>query len=169
MQEDIIQTLQIQHLVKLKILTFCCEKEKESLHHNCLSKFLAGFNPRCPNVSKIINKHRHLLKTDDTLKELFPRNSIVVANKEGRNLQELLARADPYNIKSDLLDLKDRDYKKCGKSCNSYNNFVDEISFVISKATGQKYRRDSTCTQKMIYIWLTSQNVGEQGTSSAVS
>ena len=28
----------------------------------------AEFNPRGPNVSKIINKHRHLLETDDTLK-----------------------------------------------------------------------------------------------------
>ena len=66
--------------------------------------FSAEFNPRGPNVSEIINRHRHLLETDDTLKQLFPENSIVVANKRGKNLQELLTRADPYNIKSDLLD-----------------------------------------------------------------
>ena len=43
--------------------------------------FSAKFNPRGPNVSKIINKHRHLLETDDTLKQLFRKNYIVVANK----------------------------------------------------------------------------------------
>ena len=43
--------------------------------------FSAEFNSRGPNVSKIINKHRHLLETDDTLKQLFRKNYIVVANK----------------------------------------------------------------------------------------
>ena len=35
--------------------------------------FSAKLNPRGPNVSKIINKHRHLLETDDTMKKLFPK------------------------------------------------------------------------------------------------
>ena len=61
------------------------------------------------------NKHRHLLESDDTLKQLFPKNYIIVANKRGRNLQELLTRADPYNIKSDLLGRNFHGYKKCGK------------------------------------------------------
>ena len=43
--------------------------------------FSAELNSRGPNVSKIINKHRHLLETDDTLKQLFRKNYIVVANK----------------------------------------------------------------------------------------
>ena len=81
----------------------------------------AEFNPRGPNVSKIINKHRHLLETDDTLKQLYPKNSIIIANKRGRNLQELLTRGDPYNIKSDLLDRNVHGYRKCGKRCDSCN------------------------------------------------
>ena len=81
----------------------------------------AEFNPRGLNVSKIINKHRHLLETDDTLKQLYPKNSIIIANKRGRNLQELLTRGDPYNIKSDLLDRNAHGYKKCGKKCDSCN------------------------------------------------
>ena len=86
------------------------------------------------------------------MKQLFPKNSTIVANKRGRNLQELLTRADPYNIENDLLDLNVHGYKKCGKMCDSCNNFVDETSFVISKPTGQKYwiRRDSTCTTKNV-------------------
>ena len=68
--------------------------------------FSAKFNPRGPNGSEIINKHRHLLETDNTLKQLFPKNSVIVANKRGQ-MQELLTRADPYNIKSDSLNLND--------------------------------------------------------------
>ena len=124
---------------------------------------MTEFHPRDPNVSEIINKHKHLLETNDTLKQLFPKNSIIVTNKRGRNLQDLLTRANPYNIKSDLLDLNVHGYKKCGKKCDSCNNFVDETSFVISKAIGRKYwiRRDSICTTKNV-IYLAYLNEGNK-------
>ena len=124
---------------------------------------MTEFHPRDPNVSEIINKHKHLLETDDTLKQLFPKNSIIVTNKRGRNLQDLLTRANPYNIKSDLLDLNVHGYKKCGKKCDSCNNFVDETSFVISKAIGRKYwiRRDSISTTKNV-IYLAYLNEGNK-------
>ena len=124
---------------------------------------MTEFHPRDPNVSEIINKHKHLFETDDTLKQLFPKNSIIVTNKRGRNLQDLLTRANPYNIKSDLLDLNVHGYKKCGKKCDSCNNFVDETSFVISKAIGRKYwiRRDSICTTKNV-IYLAYLNEGNK-------
>ena len=82
---------------------------------------MAEFNPRGPNVSDIINIHRNLLETEETLKQLFLGNSIIVANKRGKTLKELLSRANPYNIKSDLLDLNVHGYKKCGKNCSSCN------------------------------------------------
>ena len=50
------------------------------------------------------------------MKQLFPKNFIIVANKRGKNLQELLTVADPYNIKSDLLDQNVHGFKKCGKN-----------------------------------------------------
>ena len=85
------------------------------------------------------------------MKQLFPKNSIIVANKRGRNLQELLTRADPDNIKSDLLDRK--------------------VSCIISKATGRKYwiRMDSSCaTINVIYLPYCTK-CGEQGRGSTVS
>ena len=154
-----------------KILRSIARKKKNHSITTFSVIFSAEFNPRGPNVSEIINRHRHLLETDDTLKQLFPENSIVVANKRGKNLQELLTRADPYNIKSDLLDRNFHGYKKCGKMCDSCNNFVDETSFVISKATGRKYwiRRDSTCTTKNVIYFAYCTKCGEQGTGSTVS
>ena len=124
---------------------------------------MTEFHPRDPNVSEIINKHKHLLETDDTLKQLFPKNSIIVTNKRGRNLQDLLTRANLYNIKSDLLDLNVYGLKKCSKKCDSCNNFVDETSFFISKAIGRKYwiRRDSICTTKNV-IYLAYLNEGNK-------
>ena len=86
-------------------------------------------------------------------------------------MPELLTRADPYNIKSDLLDLNVHGYKNCGKKCDSCNYFVDETSFVISKATGWKYwiRRDSTCTTKNFIHLVYRTKCREQGTGSTVS
>ena len=133
MQEDIIPKLQNQHLIKFKKYHVLLRERKNNRSIRTSSViFLAEFNPCGPNVSKIINKHRHLWETDDKLK-LFPKNSIVVANKRGRNLQELLTRADPYNIKSDLIDLNFHGYKKCGKKCNWCNNFVDEPLLLCQK------------------------------------
>ena len=105
------------------------------------------------------------------MKLLFLKNYIIVAKKSGRNLQERLTRADAYNIKSDLLDLSFHGYKKCGWKCDSSNNFIDDASFVRSKATGRKYwiRRDSTCTAKNVTYLAYCKKYGEQGTSSTVS
>ena len=131
----------------------------------------AEFNPRGPNVSKIINKLRNLLEMDNTLKQLFPKNSITVPKKRGTNLQELLTKADPYNIKSVLLAGNSHGYKICSKKYYSCNNFVDEISFVISKATGRKYwiRSDSTGTAKNVKYLAYCTSCGEQGTTSTSS
>ena len=61
--------------------------------------------------------------------------------------------------------------KKCGKKYDSCNNFVDETSFVILKATGRKYwiRRDSTCTAKDVVYLAYCTKCGERATSSTMS
>ena len=78
--------------------------------------FSAKFNPRRPNVSSVIKKHRYCLEADDTLKQLFPRNSFIVATKRERNLQELHTIAHHYNMKNCLSDLKNHGYKKYSKN-----------------------------------------------------
>ena len=35
--------------------------------------------------------------------EVFPKESILIANKRNQNLKELLLRADPYNVKDNLI------------------------------------------------------------------
>ena len=74
-------------------------------------------------------------------------------------------------MKSDLLDLNVHAYKKCGKKCDSCNNFVDQTSFVISKATGRKYhiKRDSTCETKNVTYLVYSTKCMKRGTSAVVS
>ena len=61
----------------------------------------------------IIKRHEHLLHHKIVLKEEFLLNSFIVANKNAKNFRDLVACADPCNIKMDLLDQTDHGYKKC--------------------------------------------------------
>ena len=117
--------------------------------------FPAEYSPKGPDVNAIIKRHKHILKHNSVLKELFPTNSFIVANKRAKTLQELVACADPYNVKTDLLNQTDYGYKKCGRICDSSNNFVLGKTSFVCFATGTEFkiRRDSTCnTTKVIYL-----------------
>ena len=86
--------------------------------------FTSTFNPRCPNMSQIINRPLHLIKNSPFLHNIFPDGSILVADKRCQKLKDLLVRGDPYNIKHDLTDIIPHQYKPCGKKCDSCDNFV---------------------------------------------
>ena len=109
--------------------------------------FPAEFNPRVPDVNATIKRHEHILQYNTVLKELFPSNSFIVANDREKRLRELAARADPCNIKVDLLSQTEHGYKKCGRKCF---------------ATGTEFKicRYSTCNMKnIIYLKHTVKSV----------
>ena len=87
---------------------------------------------------------------------IVPKGTILVVTKKEKNLQQLLMRSDPYNIKDDQKLKEDYGYTKCSyKNCDYCNNFVDETNHIGCNATGRKYkiRRDTTCNSKnVIYV-----------------
>ena len=132
-----------------------CRKKVDKTGNTSKVIFSSVFNPRGPDISGIIKRNFHLLKNTPNLNKLFQKGSILVANKRAENLKQLLVRGDPYNIKDDLLNKRKHGYKKCGKKCDSCNNFVDEATFVKSHATSRKFylNRDSNCTTpNIIYM-----------------
>ena len=102
--------------------------------------FLTKFNPREPNVTKIMKENFHLSQNNKILKGSFPENSILVANKREHNLKDLLLRSDSYNIKRDLLDNTKHGYKHSKRKCDFCNNFVDEATAIRSFATGRIFK-----------------------------
>ena len=48
----------------------------------------AEYNPRGPDVNVVIMRHEHILQHNTVLKELFPTNSFIVANKGAKNLRD---------------------------------------------------------------------------------
>ena len=76
-----------------------------------LTTFVAEYNPRGPNIQEIIKRHLKILQENPEIRKIFPDGSIIVANKRCKNLKELLARADPYDVREDLLPNPVRGYK----------------------------------------------------------
>ena len=132
--------------------------------------FPTKFNPRGPNVRAIVKKHSHLLTKSNTAGKIFP-NGVMVAYKREQNLKELLTRADPYAIKSDIIDLTPRGYKRCGNKCDSCDNFVMEVDFIVSFATKKRFkiRKDFTCSSKYIVYCAICTMCCQQGVGSTVN
>ena len=131
--------------------------------------FSSEFNPCGPNVKKIINKHIGLIYDSPVLSEIFPRGSVMVANKTLKNLKQLMVRADPYSENNNsTTTLENPGYVPCGKKCDSCNNFVDIVDSFVCKATEKKFtiRKQLTCaTQNVIYMCYCL-NCNKQGIGS---
>jgi len=126
------------------------------------------FNPRGPNIRKIINKHLDLINGSPILSKIFPAGSIVIANKRSKNLKELMVRADPYTSKD--LPTEEPGYHPCGKRCDSCNNFVDHVNSFKCNATGKtfKLRKSITCCSKNVIYMCYCTNCKLQGIGSTV-
>ena len=114
--------------------------------------FITKHNPVGPNVQGIIKKHSHILENSMAAKEVFP-GGIMLASRREKNLKELLTRADPYSIKTDLtVDLTGMGYKSCTKVCDSCRSFVMEVDRITSSATGKTFRirREFNCDSKNV-------------------
>ena len=156
----------------LKTKSRCDARKKVEKEEHSQIIFATNFNPRGPDVASIIKRNVNIIENTPSLQTLFPRGAIMVADKRENNLKNLLTRSDPYAIKSDLTNLNDCGYVKCGKtSCDSCQNYVLPTSSIVCKATGRRYqiRRSSTCTTKCVIYVIVCKTCGKQGVGSTVS
>ena len=61
-----------------------------------------------------------------------------------------------------MTDTVPHQYKPCGKKCDSFDNFVNFQSYVISDATERKYykcQNNTLSLYQMLYIWYIAKNV----------
>ena len=78
--------------------------------------------------------------------------------------EETCNRANPCNIKSDLLDLKDHGCKISGKNEIHVTILLMRHPFLFKKQLDRNTGQEgiSHAQQKMLYTWLTVQNVGNK-------
>ena len=88
--------------------------------------FVTEFNPRAPNISQIISKHKHLISTPEAeWKEIFPDKSIITAYRRPKNLKDILAPSK-FDKQHVLAENKRPGCFKCKRKCDLCNNFLKE-------------------------------------------
>ena len=126
--------------------------------------FIAQYNPKGANISRILKQHESYLRNDPIASQIFPVNSIKIINKRCQNLKELLLRADPYTVaKVNNIEL---DNAHCGKKlCDSCNNFLTHSTSFTCFATGRKFivKKALTCKTPHIIYLATCMNCKQQG------
>ena len=99
----------------------------------------------------IIANHEHLLRTNSTLDQLFPKGTFQVVNKRERNLKELISRADPYSTKIPRVG----QYLTCNRTCDSCRTFAAECTNFKCNSTGRTYhlQKEMNCnTPNVVYL-----------------
>lgn len=121
-------------------------------------------------MNVIIKRHEYILQNNIVLKELFPTNLFFVTNKRTKDFRDLVARADLYNMKTDLSDQTDHVYKKCGRKFDFYNKFLLEKTSSVCFANGIKFKisRNSTCNSKNFMHLVYCKKRNKQGVGSCI-
>ena len=140
-------------------------KKREKSDGQKRQRFFTEYNPRGPNVLQIIKKHEHFIRGHEFLNRVFPPNCFQVVHKRGKNLKELILRADPYTVKPQPNGC----YTKCGH-CDSCKNFVSGQSKVKAFATGRTFnlRKDLNCETPNVVYAAECLNCGKQGVGSTI-
>ena len=130
--------------------------------------FSTKYNPRGPNIQKIVNMHKKIINTPQ-LKSIFP-NGIALVYKREKNLKELLSKADPYDVKYDHTSTDPCGYEPCN-GCDSCDNFVLPVTVVKSYASGKSFRirRNSHCGSKNVIYCAICTLCKIQGVGSTIS
>ena len=112
---------------------------------------ITQYNPLLPNIKTIIKKHLPVLHSNQNMLEIFPRNTINVTYKRGKNLRELtspLLFPRVHNQHSSSSE-------KCQKRCDICTNFLVASTEFTCFATKHKYKVKGIlkCTSKnVIYL-----------------
>lgn len=116
------------------------------------------FNPRLPDISKILKKHIHLISDFPALRKIFPKRSIIPAFRRTENLKELIA---PSKFKAQTPPMRTTNlgFFTCDNKCDLCQNFSTKSIKFQSSTTGFPYKIKVkiNCTFKnVIYLVLLS-------------
>ena len=102
---------------------------------------LLEYNPRTPNVSKIIKRHMHLIHSVAGLQEIFPAGSIIPAYRRTKNLKDMLTPSRfKVNVENNNANLGVVGCIKCKSKCDLWTNYLVESDRFTSLSTGRFYK-----------------------------
>ena len=118
-----------------KIMREEARKNKEKqVNHSCI--LVTAFNPRAPDIKKIIRKHRSVIENDERAKLILPVSSIRIAYKRSANLKELVAPSNQYkNIQGEEKGC----FKCSAQRCDCCKEFLEACTSFRSTTTGRTF------------------------------
>ena len=130
------------------------EGNPEQNFHKKLYPLVMKFNPKLPNMAKIINSHKHILELNELTNKLFPSKSIIVTYKNERDIKSLLTsnKHRSKNLVREELNTVQGGCISC-KNCTLCSNFLLEGDTVHSYHTAytHKIQNTLTCETRGVY------------------
>ena len=117
------------------------------------------FNPRLPDIPKVLKKHLHLISASPILTDIFPKGSIIPAFRRTKNLKELIA---PSKLRDNSIPMSTvtPGFSKCNKKCDLCLNYTQNTLTFCSTATGFSYKiKQSICCSSRNAIYLITCNL----------
>ena len=126
---------------------------RQKNNNNKKSAWISRHDPRLPNKSNIINANLNLLYSNDKNSLIFPRGSIISANRRRKNLRDIYKPTVP-RPRSATTVLKPPGFYTCNKRCDTCAHSRD-TKFIQSPWDGRKWyiKQNLTCTSKnVVYV-----------------
>ena len=118
--KSVLKTIRLKIIRSFPLYSFFKCKEKTS-------PLVLEYNPRMPKVSKIIERHLHLVDSVAGLQEIFPAGSIIPAYRRTKSLKDILAPSPfKFNVENSNADLDVVGCIKCKRKCNLCTNYLVE-------------------------------------------
>ena len=140
-------------------------KSKPKTNQVSRIKFVTEYNPMLPKIDAIIKKHISILRSDDVLKTLYPKDCFSTINKRNKNLTEFIAPSI-YPKKRNTRTSTITSYN----NCNVCKNYIIFDNTFICTVTGKSYfmRDQLDCESINVIYLLTCSKFLEQYVGSAV-
>ena len=137
------------------------EQPPVRLNKRCFP-LVTTFNPRLPDVSKIISKHRHILNLDPDMREFVSPEKVFATFRRSKTLGDLLinSRFPPKESSAGEIGCK-----KCDRSrCNLCKNYLKECNNFSSPHTDELYSHTDLLNCQMNYvIYLIHDKICDKG------
>ncbi len=132
----------------------------------CPVPLVTDFNPALPNIGRILNKHKHILRMDHDLMKAVDPDDIFASFRGAKTLHDMLVHSRLAPSEEKECSPNETSHERvegessggcfpCEKKCDLCNNFLKETTTVYSFHTNQVFsiRQNMNCTlENVVYI-----------------
>ena len=158
---DYNPTIVNKHMNSAKQLSRTVARQPKHKSTSSITKhaFITTYNPKLPDIRKIMHNHMDILHSDPAMQVIFPKGTIKPIFRRGKNLKEILSPSRfPSTQKQNECSIN-----VCG-SCNICKNYYNTSPVFKCKVTGITYKvkGNITCNSRYVVYLITCKSCGDQ-------